>query len=163
MLLTTAQATTLNNFITSDSVFSQYPHTVDGAYDIAIALGNIYSPDFYVWRTSVSQDEIMQNGFDWTQVDNLTVGKARIWDWMFNSSNKSINPSKLNIRAGIDAAWVGTAAMLAVRAIIYTHCYRKANILEKLFATGTGTTASPATLVIEGGINYQEILVAMGW
>jgi hypothetical protein len=34
-----------------------------------------------VWRTSVTQDEIMLNGFDWTRVDNLGVGKARAWTW----------------------------------------------------------------------------------
>jgi hypothetical protein len=163
MQLTTEQADILRAYILADPVLSQKPHSSDGAYDIALALNNTYTPDFYVWKTSVSQDEIMQNGFDWTQVDNLSVGKSRIWEWMFANSSRTINPTKVNIRAGIDAAWVGTAAMLAVRAVIYTHLYRKASILEKLLATGTGTTASPATLSIEGGLSYPEIQSIMGW
>jgi len=110
-----------------------------------------------VWRSEVSQDTIMQNGFDWTRVDNLSVGKARIWEWMFDNANKIINPSKANVRAGIDAVWVGTTADLAVRAVVYTHCKRAATKLEKLFATGTGTDAIPALLGVEGFIGVNEM------
>ena len=97
----------------------------------------------------------MRNGMDWARVDNLSVGKARIWDWMTRLG--SFNAAKVNVRAGIDAAWGGTAADLAVRAQAYPHCKRKANILEKLFATGTGSDASPATMRVEGGLSYQEV------
>jgi len=54
-------------------------------------------------ETAVNPDEIMRNGMDWTQVDNLTVGKARIWDWMTKLG--SFDASKVNIRAGIDECW----------------------------------------------------------
>lgn len=117
----------------------------------------IAAPDYYVWRSSVSQDEIMMNGFDWMQVDNLSIGRSRIWEWLFSNDRRVINPSKVNVRAGIDECWKGTAAMLAVRAAIYTHLYRKATVLEKLFATGTGSIASPALLGAEGEIGYAEI------
>lgn len=157
------QALALKNFVLADPVLNLIPHTADGAYAIADALKANASPDFIVWRTSVTKDEIMQNGFDWTQVDNTTVGKACIWEWMFDNGSASINPSKLNIRTGIDEAWKGTAAMLLVRDAVYVHCKRKANILEKLFATGTGSTVSPATMVIEGTINYIEVFDAMQW
>lgn len=109
------------------------------------------------WRTSVTQDEIMQNGFNWTRVDNLSIGKARIWEWLFDNSEKIINPSKANVRDGIDQTWIGTAADLAVRAVIYTHCKRPATKLESLFATGTGTDASPATFAVEGFISVSEM------
>jgi len=105
---------------------------------------------FVVWRTSVNQDEIMQNGFNWVQVDNLTVGKARIWEWLFDNQSTSINPSKINVRAGIDEAWKGTAAMLAVRDAVYVHCKRFATIAEKALAVGLGTENSPGTLTFEG-------------
>ena len=119
------------------------------------------SPVHTVWRTSVSQDEIMQNGFDWVQVDNLTVGKARIWEWLFDNRTSAINPSKANVRAGIDEAWKGTAAMLAVRAAVYVHCKRNTTRGEKLFATGLGTDASPSTLVFEGGITDYDVSAAL--
>jgi len=110
-----------------------------------------------VWKSSVQQDEIMQNGFDWVRVDNLSVGKARIWEWLFDNQSATFNPSKINVRAGIDECWKGTAADLAVRAAVYVHCKRPANVLEKLFATGDGTDAVPATMTVEGGVSYQTV------
>lgn len=118
------------------------------------------APDFYVWRTSVTQDEIMQNGFDWVRVDNLSVGKARIWEWLFDNADNTINPAKANVRAAIDETWKGTAADLAVRAAVYLHCQRLATRLEKMFATGTGTAmpgGSPATMAVEGTIGWPEV------
>jgi len=119
-------------------------------------LANYYnvlaSPAFIVWKTNVNPDEIMRNGMDWTRVDNLSIGKARIWDWLTKLG--AFDASRVNVRAGIDATWVGTAADLAVRAQVYTHCKRQATVLEKLFATGTGSDAVPATLVVEGAIYY---------
>jgi hypothetical protein len=112
---------------------------------------------FIAWKTKVTEDEIMQNGFDWTQVDNQTVGKARIWDWMFRNTDKSINPSKVNVRAGIDEAWKGTAPMLAVRAAVYVHCKRVATEAEKVFATGTGTDAVPGLFDWQGTLTVQNM------
>lgn len=150
--------TTLKNYIASVPEWAAMPQNSDTAFFIADEL-NKESPDgFVVWKTSVPVDEIMRNGLDWTRVDNLSVGKARIWDWMTRLNE--INPSKVNIRAGIDATWVGTAADLAVRAVVYTHCKRNASVVEKLFATGTGTSQTPATMAYEGPIQYQEIITA---
>ena len=116
------------------------------------------SPAFVVWRTSVSQDEIMQNGFDWVRVDNLSVGKARIWEWLFDNQAATIKPSKANVRAGIDEVWKGTALDLAVRAAVYTHCKRTATRAEKLLASGTGTDASPALLTHEGEVSQPDAI-----
>ena len=118
-------------------------------------------PAFIVWRTSVGQDEIMQNGFDWTRVDNLSVGKGRVWEWMFSNADRSFNPSKANVRAGIEQVWAGTAQDLAVRAAVYVHCKRSATVAEKLFATGTGTTAVPALMSFEGELPFIEVVNAM--
>lgn len=118
-------------------------------------------PAFVVWRTLVTQDEIMQNGFDWTRVDNLSVGKARVWEWMFANEFRSINPAKANIQAGINAVWVGTQADLDVRAAVYVHCKRTATRAEKLFATGTGSSGSPGTMTFEGELTLQEIIDAI--
>lgn len=162
-MLTAAQYTALAAYIAADATLMAFPHTADGAYEIAQILNSPASPTFTVWRTNVTQDEIMQNGFDWVQVDNLSVGKARIWEWMFNNQSRVMNPSKANVRLGIDECWKGTAAMLAVRDAIYVHCKRSASVAEKLFATGTGSSASPANLVYEGKLIYQDITQAMGW
>jgi hypothetical protein len=155
MSLSPAQLATLKATILADPVLNAYPQNSDGAYNMAIFLDQPATPDFIVWKTSVDPDEVMKNGMDWTRVDNLSVGKARIWDWM--SRLGTFNPSKTNIRAGIDAAWVGTAADLAVRAMVYTHCKRLATKAEKLFASGTGSDAAPAVMTIEGRLQYSDI------
>jgi len=150
--------TTLKDYIAAVPEWAIMPKNSDTAFFIAEELNKEVNPSYTVWRTAVPVDEIMRNGLDWTRVDNLTVGKARIWDWMTRLD--TLNPSKVNIRAGIDATWVGTAADLAVRAVVYTHCKRKASVVEKLFATGTGTDLSPATMGYEGPMPYQEIITA---
>jgi len=114
------------------------------------------APGVTVWKPQVTRTEIMQNGFDWTRVDNLSIGKARVWEWMFTEG--FTNPSKVNVRAGIDQVWVGTAADLAVRAAVYVHCKRLASRIEKLFATGAGSDAAPATMAVEGPISYLEFM-----
>lgn len=110
---------------------------------------------YMVWRSSVTSDAIMQDAsFDWTRVDNLSIGKARIWDWMFRSG--SVNPTNVNIRTGTAAVWVGTAADLAVQAAILAKYKRSATRAEKALASGTGTTAVPATLSWEGQLSYND-------
>lgn len=143
MALTGAQLATLKTNIAA-SEFSGLPNNSDTATTIAAAYNLQASPDWTVWRTHVSRDEVMLNGFDWTRVDNLSVGKARIWDWLFNSG--FINPSKTNIRAGIEATWVGTQPDLDVRAAVYVHCKKLASRAQKLFSSGTGSNAVPATM-----------------
>lgn len=158
MPLTPAQLVTLKAAIDADPVLSAYPNTPDGAYAIADDLNALDPGPFVVWKTAVNPDEILRNGMDWTRVDNLSVGKARIWEWMTRLG--TFNSSRLNIRAGIDATWTGTAADLAVRATVYTHCKRPATRAEKLFATGTGSDASPATMTVEGRLSYQDVYAA---
>ena len=133
--------------------------------EAAAALNATASPAFKVYRTSVPMSEIMLNGFDWTRVDNLSVGKARIWDWMVNADPiaHTIDPSKPNIRAGINAVWVGTAPDLAVRAAVYLHCARDASVGEKLLASGAGTApaadgSGPATMGFAGLFTADDVV-----
>lgn len=158
-MLTLAQKQALKADILADPAFAGLPMTSGAAHLIAEAY-KVNQPAYIVWRSSVSQDEIMQNGFDWVQVDNLSVGKARIWEWLFANEQKAMNPGKANVRAGVDECWKGTSAMLAVRAAIYVHCKRSANRGEKLFATGTGTDASPANMAFEGELTPDDVAEA---
>ena len=79
---------------------------------------------------------------------------------MFGSKGY-INPSKANIRAGIAATWVGNAQLLAVRAMVLAKCKRAATKAEKLFATGTGSTESPAVMDFEGQVSIDDIRAAV--
>lgn len=107
---------------------------------------------FVVWKSSVTEQEVME-GFDWTRVDNLSVGKSRIWDWMFRFGQ--VNPAKTNIRAGIDATWVGTAQDLAVRAAVLAKCKRFATNAEAVLASGLGTESTPGVMSFEGKIDIE--------
>lgn len=158
MALTSAQKTTLKAFVQADPVLGILAPSPDNAFAIAVALNAPASPAFIVWKTRVTTDEIMSNGFVWTVVDTLTAGKARIWEWM--SGLGTINPSKANIRQGlIDAFGAGTAMADGIA----PHLKRSASVAEKQFATGTGSTASPATLDFEGTLVFADVLEFMGW
>lgn len=159
-MLTTAQKTILKAAIAADPVLSQYPNNSDGAFDISRKLDEIAVPQVIVWRTSVPKDEITMNGFDWTRLDNLSVGAARVWDGLFDNEQRITNPAKPNVRAGIDAVWKGTAADLAVREAVYSHCKRPATRAEAIFAVGTGTTLAPSTMSIEGTTPWNDVLDA---
>jgi hypothetical protein len=114
-----------------------------------------------VWKTSVTEAEILKNGMDWTRVDNLGVGPSRIWEWMFKFG--SIDPSKANIRAGIEAVWKGTAADLAVRAAVFGHCRRVARRAENMLATfsgaSPGTESNPKVLTFEGEVSSLDAVL----
>lgn len=160
MALTAAQQATLKADILADQVLSAFPNNSDGAFAIAAIYNAVASPDFYIWRTSVPVVEIMQNGFDWTRVDNLTVGKARIWEFM--TSAGILNPSQPNVRAGFEACFSVEAGDQSTRQAIYNHCQRLATRAEKLFSTGTGTAAThhglgPATSTLDGLLSYQDV------
>ena len=135
-----------------DPVLAAKPMNSDGAFDIAIAYNQPASPAFIVWRTDVPATEVMSNGFVWTAVDGLTAGKARIWDWMTRYG--SITPSKANVRQGLADAFGANSAMANG---IMPHLKRNATRAEKLFATGTGTDATPATMTYEGSLSYQDV------
>lgn len=62
------------------------------------------------------------------------------------------------MRAGIDEAWKGTAAMLAVRTAIYVHCKRNATRVERVLASGTGSDSVPGTLGYEGPMSYTDLI-----
>lgn len=156
--MTPEQTATLKAAILANPTLAALPMTSGGALVIAEAMNLPADPAFIVWKTSVSIEEIMRNGMDWARVDNLTVGKARIWDWLGRLG--VFNAAKSNVRAGIDAAWVGTAADLAVRASVYVHCKRAATVVEKLFATGTGSDAVPAVMTFEGTLSADDVAQA---
>ena len=168
MPLTTAQKTTLKTDILANANTVNYggvdvainllPNNSDANFAIAGWYNQQVSPDWTVWRTAVTRKEILQNGFDWTRLDNLSVGKARVWSDIFVDG--FINPSKVNVRAGIDAVWVGTAQDLAVRSVVYGHCKRNATRAEKVFASGTGSDASPATMAVEGKLLADDVYAA---
>jgi hypothetical protein len=116
---------------------------------------------FVAWRSSVTRDAVTTEGFDWTQVDNLTTGQARIWDLLFDTQTGAINPGEPGKRAAISECWKGTAAKVAVATFVLSRCKRFARRGERVFATGTGTDATPGLLTFEGTISAQNVSDAL--
>lgn len=143
MALTPQQLAALKAAIDADPILAAKPLNSDGYFETALALNTeLATPDFYVWRTSISVADIMANGFDWTRVDNMTVGEARIWEFM--TALGSIDPSKANIRAGVNEAFKGTAQDNSMRLVIFGHCQELATRTKKLFASGAGAPTTDA-------------------
>jgi hypothetical protein len=155
MALTPAQGATLEAAMRADPALTQY---VAGRRDdlIAAYYNEQAAPAVTVWRTAVPRNEAQGAGFDWTQIDNLTVGQARIWfDALFGDGN--INAADAGQRAGIAEAWKGTAAKVAVGTFVLGVCKRTATRAEALFAVGTGSVAVPAVMAFEGAVLPAEV------
>lgn len=129
------------------------------------ALNALANPAFVVWRgplTPITPAEYMgPSGLAWTAVDGLQVGKARIFEWMTRMLSASLNASDSNIRQGMSDCFGAGATLTNLTAL----AKRNATVAEKLFATGTGTTASPATMAgaatgISIGLAEGQITVA---
>lgn len=164
-MLTAQQLPALAAAIQADPAFATFLAAGDDG-SIAAAFNLPAAPTFWVYRDAVTQDEIMLNGFDWVRVDNLSAGKARIWEWLFKNDSRTINPAKANVRAGIVECWKGTAADVAVRVAVFAHCQRPATRGERLFATGAGTTIDqdgngPGLAVFSGDITSTDVARAL--
>ena len=142
MALTDPQYDQLAAYIAADPVLGLLPHNSDSAVKVKDALNLPASPAFWVWRTVQAYEYKASGGIVWTEVDALTVGKARIFEWLTGNLTMPINAADANVRGGItDAFAAGTTTRTQLTAL----GREQATIAEKLFATGTGTTASPAT------------------
>ena len=165
-MLTPAQQATLKTYIEANPTWMAYPHNSDGAFQIASDLQDDSNPVYTVWRTSVLEDEITGNtsaeGTDWSWPDyiGLTVGEQGGYIRMFRAG--SVDASKANVRQGFIDIFNGPGGA-DQRTHMAAISKRTANLLEELFATGTGSTASPGTMAVEGSVGYREILQVMGW
>lgn len=128
------------------------------AQEIASWYNGIANPAFIVWRTSIPSDDLYDSIFQSSgglQLDALTASKR---DSLFKMIERDLDASIPESRANIDD-YCGSqnnlkTAMLAVQK-------RSATKAEKLFATGTGSTAVPATMAFEGDLTYQQVEAAL--
>ena len=161
-MLTTTQKTTLKAFVEADPVLNLIPHTYDGAYDLSEALKVVATPAFTVWRTDVPAGEI-GNAWSGTDIDGMSaLNMQRLQLLLASSPVGTFDMSRIDRRNGFLNPF-GTSPTNPSKVAMTVVFKRLANRLEKLLATGTGTDASPATLVIEGSVSYQEVYSLMGW
>ena len=142
MNLTPQQQLTLKSLAAADQTAAAYMASGD---DTALAAWFNAASAYVAWKPSAKRDELQGEGFDWAQVDNLTVGQARIWDWIFNSAD-TLAPPLAGVRNGIAECWKGTAAKVAVATYVLSQCKRTTTRAEAALSSGAGTNASPGLL-----------------
>ena len=156
--LSPAQDATLLADIQSDPVLSGLSPSSDAVNKIVAAYAQPASPPYVVWRSSMptelSRAAIVVGA---AQLDGLTVGKRDSLLWLCSDT---INPADANVRAAISDL---TGSQNTLKSALEAAMRRNASRLERLFASGAGTTASPGVMTVEGGISYGDVLRVMGW
>lgn len=127
------------------------------AEDIELAAWfNADDPGGYiVWRPDVSISEA-NAVMVWTEIDALSVGKARIWEWM--RLVPVLDYRQPSVRQGINDAFAGTSTRVAVTQV----GKRIASRSEKALSTGAGTNVNPSTMTWFGQITYADASLIRG-
>lgn len=154
-MLTQSQKAALKAYILADPVLSLKPNNSDGHYEIASILNTKFSPTFTVWKTSITVSEV-GSAMSSSEVGGLTTANTNRLNTMAAYSGGTFNPSRADTRAGFDSVFSGAGGGVT-RAALLALYKRAANHVEKLFAIGTGSDSTPATMTFEGDISYQDV------
>ena len=163
-MLTGPQLTALKIDILADPVLNAFPNNDDGNFAIAAAYNLTVVPDYWVWRTSVGKMEVTQQtsvdgtNFNWTGNGFITrsAGEISAWVELFGVTG-NVNPSLANVRQAFSDIFSGSGNAAANRTHLLTAARRKAKRAEKLFATGTGSTAVPGLMTFEGNLTPSDV------
>jgi len=165
MALTSAQLVTLKADIAANTnTTTTYPgvqikdlNLLNGDHADAIAkwYNTTASPDFVVWRSNVPISEVGKS-FNGTELAGLTTGNQTRLQTLALYFADGVNPSLADVRSFFDDVFSG-AGGTTTRANLAVTWKRLANRVEKVLASGTGTTQSPATMGFEGTITYQDL------
>ena len=155
--MTPAQLATLGAYIAAANDLKTFPSGSDAAFEIARLLNLTASPEFTVWQHNLTPDlarKAVVTGA--MQLDNLTVGKRDTLLYLFQGT---LDCTDSVLRTTLDDL-CGTQNTL--KAAILAATKRLATRFESVFATGTGSDASPATATLEGSVSYQDVQQARG-
>lgn len=164
MPLTTAQLQTLKTDIAANTnqingvAINAMPMNDDAHFAIAAWYNGTASPNFTVWRTNVPVSDC-KKATTWTEFIGRSQGERDAWQFML--SNGILNAADSNVRQGILDIFSGPSGA-TTRAALTAIAKRLATFAEKLFATGTGSDGSPATMSFEGAISFQDVSQARG-
>jgi hypothetical protein len=108
-----------------------------------------------VWKTSVAIDKV-GDAINGTELAGLSSLNNTRLQTLAVFSATGVNPSLANRRQFFDDIFCG-AGGTNTRAALLVLWKRLCTNLEKVFATGTGSDASPATLVVEESITGNGV------
>jgi len=165
MALPSSFYATLLADIAADGALASLPHNSDSADAIATAYRAVASPDFWVKRTNLTPKEIYEatttDGTSWSWTIYINRSAAERDCWQALTSVGMLNTALANVEQAIQDIFSG-AGGLAQRTHLLTVRRRRATRIEKLLATGPGSTASPATMQFEGALDLNDVLHAWG-
>jgi len=154
--MTPEQQSTLKAAILAEPALAAQPSDGDGLNFIADALNADAVPDYFVWRTDVTSGET-GNAWVGTDIDGMSALNMQRLQLLLASSPQGVfDMSRADRRAGFENPF-GASVSNASRVAMRTAWKRTARRIEKLFATGTGSGASPGTMTFEGTISPNEV------
>lgn len=169
--LTAAQLTTLRNDINANVTaipaalvdcggyvgvqVKNVPNNTDGNICLARFYNQDSSPAFIVWKTSVPLVTVGQT-FNATELAGLTSLNTQRLQNLAAWLTTGVNPALTSVRQFFDDIFSG-AGGTNTRAALLALWKRTSTRAERLYATGTGSDASPGQLVFEGGISGSDV------
>jgi len=155
--MTPQQLTTLKAAIVADPALNSKPMTSDGAFAIAEALNADASPAFWAYRRNIDSAEIGK-AVNYVAVAAMTTANLqRVSDFL--RLNLTTFNGRDDIKTFLNDTFSGTLGGQgqATRDALDLMLRRLVTRFERLYVTGTGTTAAPGTLVLEGPVSFQDV------
>jgi hypothetical protein len=169
--LTNSQFQALKTIVDGDPALSVIPNTPDGNIEVAAALNQPATPDYWVLRTFVADTEIYEKAtadgtsWSWPIYIARSVAERAAWDLMVRTKG-GINPSLASVRTAVADIFSG-AGGAAQRAHLLVVSRRRATRAERAFAAATvggagtrGSTANPDTMTFEGDLQWPLVQAA---
>jgi hypothetical protein len=160
MSLSTAQLPALKADILADPTLNALPNNSDGAFDIAKVYNLAASPAFWVFRSRVPHQDVV-DATSFSDLANITALNNSRYTTIMGISPNGIVPSVDRRDAFEDifsgAAGATTRVKLGTAGTAWKHQAKRG---EKLYADtsgGNGANATPAALVFEGDITTQDV------
>lgn len=117
---------------------------------------------FIVWKSSAATMD-MAKVINYIAVAAMTTANTDRIQLFVRLNPSSFDPGRADIRQFFTDAFSGAlnGEGANTRAALDAFYRRAATRVERLFATGTGTTVSPGTLVFEGQVTVNEISLVL--
>jgi hypothetical protein len=157
MSLQLAQYAALKSYIQNDATLNAFPNTPDGNFEVARLLNLDAAPAFVVWKSSIPTSALSTT-LSYVAIGALTTNNQQQLQIFIQLNPQNFNPS-LDARSFFTTTFAGALAGggQATRDALDALYRRNCSVIEKIYATGTGTTVSPATLVFEGKVSITEV------
>jgi hypothetical protein len=154
VILTQAQLQALKADIAADPALSPLPNNSDGNFAIALAYNAAASPAYTIWRKRVGLSEIAKalDGTELAGLSSLNHTRLQTVITLINAAGGA-DPSDADARAFFDDIFSG-AGGVNTRAALLALWKTPATRAQKLFSTGAGSDASPATTAANVGDGF---------